>query len=262
MGVALIAIIVATGFVFSLFHYSLQYKLNRSDGWIPYFAVATVGCAFFAVTLPLVMWFDVMNIGRNIADFFNLTYKDIIQWGISFKELKFIAWATVAFVVSLVCGFFSWLYYRIPCVREKLSLKLGGRDPLEKIIVGNIFANKNHINDPDAELFCVCVTLKSGKVYVGFCYNVPLEHGKINGFPLTPLLSGYRDKENHKLYFSVNYLNHFKEYPEFQSDPREVFNQYKVIVFSEHVEYISLFDVKAYENFQEKSLASFDWEYP
>jgi len=249
MGIALIAILIATGFVFSTLHYPTKYKLNRSEGWIPYFTIATIGCFFFALTLPFMMWLDIQNYGRDLASYFNLRFNDIKQWEIAFKELKFIAWAAASFAISLTLGTIAYLIYKIPPIREWSSRKLGNRDPLEKLIVENIFINKNNINNADQKLHCICVTLKSRKVYVGFCDIVVLEHGKINGFSLTPMLSGYRNEDNHRINFTVNYQSHFKSYDEYEDDPEEVFRKYKVTIFSENIEHINLFDADVYKKF-------------
>jgi len=249
MGFALIVILIATGFVFSSLHYPTKYKLNRSDGWIPYFTIATAGCVFFAVTLPLVMWLDIENYGRYLANFLSLRSDDIKQWEIPFKELKFIVWAVAAFAISLMSGLVCHLLYKIPSIRENASRKLVSRDPLEKLIVDNIFINKKNINNSDEKLFCLCITLKSGKVYVGFCNRVVLEHGKINGFSITPMLSGYRDKSDHRINFTVNYHDHFKSYEGYEDDPSKIFSRYKVTIFSDHIEHINLFDADVYKKF-------------
>ncbi len=206
----------------------------------------------------MLLWVDTENYGRWLAMELGLYRKDILMWGFSFGELKLIVWATSSYILAIVIGFGSFLYYKIPFVRNKASLKLVKNEHFEKVIVTNIISNKENPKN----ISCVSLTLESGKVYVGTFEDIPLEHGRLSDFTITPILSGYRDNSDLSIKFNVNYLEHFKKDSRYQESPEEVFTDYKVTICREQVDSISLFDPNVYKVFQEKEVKpSFMWQY-
>jgi len=256
MSALLILSILATGFTFTSLYYPSSYKLNRTTGWLPYFLIARNGFTFFLITLFILLWIDTENYGRWLAAKLSLYRKDILQWGFSFGELKLIVWATSSYILAVVVGFGSFLYYKIPTVRNRASLGLVKNEHFEKVIMTNIISNKKYPND----ISCVSLTLESGKVYVGTFEDIPLEHGRLSDFTITPILSGYRDKFDLSIKFNVNYLEHFETDSRYAESPEEVFKDYKVTICREQVDTISLFDPKTYKEFQKKEeKPSFSW---
>jgi hypothetical protein len=55
------------------------------------------------------------------------------------------------------------------------------------------------------------ISLKNGKVYIGFCEIIPIPH-KTNFLTLTPLLSGYRESESKKMIITTDYFNVVSKY--------------------------------------------------
>lgn len=246
MSALLVLAILATGFTFTSLYYPSIYKLNRATGWLPYFLIARSGFVFFLITLPVLLWIDYRNYGRLLAAALGLYRKDILQWGFSFDELKLIAWAISSFLLAVMSGVFSKLYYQIPFIRNRTSLKLVKKEHFEKVIVTNIIKNKEN---PQG-ILGVSLTLQSGKVYVGMFEDIPLEHGELTDFTITPLLSGYRNESDHTLTFTVNYIEQFKRDHRYAKSPEEVFKDYKVTIRRDQVETMSLFDPEIYKKFQ------------
>lgn len=55
------------------------------------------------------------------------------------------------------------------------------------------------------------VTLKNGKVYIGFCEIIPIPQ-KTNFLTLTPMLSGYRESESKKIVITTDYFEVVTKY--------------------------------------------------
>lgn len=55
------------------------------------------------------------------------------------------------------------------------------------------------------------ITLKNGKVYIGFCEIIPIPQ-KTNFLTLSPVLSGYRESESKKLIITTDYFNVIEKY--------------------------------------------------
>lgn len=246
MSALLILSVLATGFTFTSLYYPSVYKLNRSTGWLPYFFIVRAGFIFFLITLPILLWIDTENYGRWFAGELSLYRKDILQWGFSFEELKLITWSASSFLLACLTGICFFVYYKIPSRRNKASLNLVKREHFEKVIATNIISNK----DKSRGISCVLLTLQSGKVYVGMFEDIPLEHGHIKDFTITPILSGYRKNPEQSIEFNVNYLEHFKEDSRYEKMPDEVFKDYKITIARDQVDTLSLFDPEIYKRFQ------------
>lgn len=56
----------------------------------------------------------------------------------------------------------------------------------------------------------LAITLKSGKVYIGYANALPVP-SKTNYVSLLPLFSGYRDGKTHELVFTTQYVDIYAE---------------------------------------------------
>lgn len=57
----------------------------------------------------------------------------------------------------------------------------------------------------------VLITLKSDKVYIGYCEQTPNPLNK-QYITITPILSGYREKENKKMVITTDYFEAVSEF--------------------------------------------------
>ena len=254
MSALLLVSILTAGFILASLHYPSSYKLNRVTGWLPYFIIASHGVVLSLITLLILLCVDYCNFGRVLTSILGIYKKDILQWGFDYKELKLIVWSTSSIMLGSLLGGLSKWYYSDQTIKNKRLRVLTKDNHFEKVIINNIEENmlsSSLVNS--VSVSCVAISLRSGKVYVGWFEDVSLEKGVLTDFTITPTLSGYRSKEKHKLKVEVNYLEHFECDPRYKDTPQEVFKDYKVTIMKDQVDYLSLFDSNTYKKFNVNS---------
>ena len=245
MSALLLVSILASGFIFSSLHYPTSYRLNRTTGWLPYFIIATNGLIISLISLVILLYVDTQNYGRELASYLVLYKKDILQWGLSYDQLKAVSLAGVSVLFATLLGLAFKFFYAVGDKRHNLLRRLAKKDHFEKVIIDNITENKSSMS-------CVSITLRSRKVYIGWFEDVSFEQGELSDFTVTPILSGYRDSENLELIITVNYLEHFEADRRFGNFPEEVFKDYKITIMKDQVDFINLFSATTYKKFQKK----------
>lgn len=70
---------------------------------------------------------------------------------------------------------------------------------------------ENLAKDSAEKGLTIQITLKSNKVYIGFCEQIPIPQ-KTNYLTISPILSGYRESETKKLVITTNYFNVVNEF--------------------------------------------------
>lgn len=253
MGVVYIAFILATGYVFSTLSLPASHKLSKTAGWVPYFQVAMYGFVFFIFTLPLLLFIDLKDYARHLSSSIGFKYYHYSELGISLTEAKMAVWAIASMFLALLSGTISWLIHKVPSIRNRAVKASVRGDVLDSVIYNNTQSNLNKFEGNS--LSYISVTLKSRKVYVGLCNDTTLGGGSITGIKLTPVLSGYRDKDTLQVNYKTNYFDHYKFHYTDGRDVnyKEVFEKFKVTLTIAEVESISLFDVDEYIRFQEYS---------
>lgn len=99
-----------------------------------------------------------------------------------------------------------------------------------------------------ANPFLVQVTLKNGKVYVGFIDDV-IEPSRTNYASIYPVMSGYRDSETKRLYFTTQYdlITHA-----LKIDQGEVFmDVLRMVIKQDEILTAHRFDPDIYDRFQQ-----------
>ncbi len=253
MGIVYIAVLLASGVLFSQLHYPTKYKLNRSEGWMTYANIVLPGLISLFSVLPVLLWIDNQDYARKVTTWLGLSYGEIKEWGFDFYQLKLMTWFSVSLSASLLAGvFFHILYYRIPYISKRYirraTSKLSLRDPFEHLIFENTSTQKKRYED-GGDLTYLLFTLKSRRFYVGQCHQIALEHGQLSEIELTPMLSGYRKPKKLKMVVTVNYLEYFKRDSDFKDNPQETYSRYKVVLSRDEIESVSLFEPKQYKEF-------------
>ena len=247
MSALFLVLILTAGYILASLHYPSSYKLNRVVGWLPYFIIASHGVVISLVTLLILLYVDYCNFGRLLTAALGIYKKDILQWGFEYKEIKLLIWAISSIILAALLGISSKLYYKDQTRKHKLLQELTKKNHFEKVIINNIEANILS----SQSVSCVAISLRSGKVYIGWFEDVSFEKGELTDFTITPTLSGYRSKEKHQLMIDVNYLEHFERDERYQNDPQKVFKDYKVTIMKDQVDHLNPFDSNIYKNFNE-----------
>lgn len=244
-GIVYIAVLLTTGYVWTRLHYPSRYKQNRASGWNFYFTNLAWGVLFFAVTLPIYLFFDTNGIDGKLLSLLDLSKSDTKQWPLSTHEIKLFVWCAMALLVAALFGTWSSIYFSTPPYKEKANQRLTRNHPIESIIYESV----KRYNSGEGFL---AFNLKSRKVYVGTCDEISLEDGELIGITITPALSGYREKETLKLVFTVNYFDHYTSIPEENHEtPEAVVAKFKTVLLLSEIESISYFNPDTYAKFQE-----------
>jgi len=261
MGIVYIAVLLATGIVFSYLHYPSKYQLNRSEGWMTYATIVSRGLFFLLLSLPVLLWIDTENYARIIADQYDLKYKTIKEWGYTFKEIKLFAWFFISFILSILVGLLIWVGYLFPSIRSWKTYRLSKQDALEHMLFKNT-QQRGYIQD--GEVSVLRFTLKSRKVYIGICSDLALEHGQVTEVQITPFFSGYNKPVKQKLVLTSNYIEQFYNDSDYMKSADKVYAKYQVLLVRSELETVSTFDLDSYEkmssNKEKKENKSVDYK--
>lgn len=118
--------------------------------------------------------------------------------------------------------------------------------------VASCYALDMLLIDAFVNQFPIIVTSKSRKVYVGIVFSPRLENGHCEFLTLLPLLSGYRDKENLKVTFSVNYQSLYMEQgiSSGVNCSKLCLEDFITLIPKQEIDNVSFFDFATYEQFQ------------
>jgi hypothetical protein len=145
--------------------------------------------------------------------------------------------ATLAFLVSYPLSVIANLGFKVEKEIDRVIDRKG--DPLELILRRSLKETKP-----------VLLTVKNGKVYVGFVtYNsspaVPVESMKI-----LPVSSGYRNSETKTVEFTTDYSAVFKK--KLEGDPAVTgtdFSDFEIVIPFREIESVGIFDSTIYKVF-------------
>lgn len=136
--------------------------------------------------------FDLENSGICIREWITLT-KASIPFYQPYSELTIFAF----FISIITTRALNWWYSSdIPLITKAIDNQ--GND-IERLVASAFLSSD-----------LLCVTLKNSKVYVGYPSVMPDPSLVTTYISLLPVISGYRD-ESHKLIFTTEYLNVFKQ---------------------------------------------------
>jgi hypothetical protein len=103
------------------------------------------------------------------------------------------------------------------------------------------------------EAVTIQVTLKNDKVYIGFSEIIPIPH-KTNYLTLTPIISGYRDKETKQLHITTDYFKVVQEFIDKVNDDKEnVSLNTDVIIKQDEILSAGIYEQSIFEKFNAPS---------
>jgi len=103
------------------------------------------------------------------------------------------------------------------------------------------------------EAVTIQVTLKNDKVYIGFSEIIPIPH-KTNYLTLTPIISGYRDKETKQLHITTDYFKVVQDFIEQIGDDKEsVSLNTDVIIKQDEILSAGIYEQDIFEKFNKPS---------
>lgn len=240
------------GYAFSAIWSYTRYHTSRESGHKLYFRAAFYGlflviCAFL---IHVILFSKYINY-RDLLSFFNeQPSPNISIWGQEAKIAILIISAMLGPTLALLLNFPRIPYlqnFQIPIFDikpffqwEQFLLKLAiENNDFEKLIL-----RSTEKSQP------LLFTLSSGKVYVGWAVRAPNPVEKRSAVRILPMLSGYKDPNNHKIHFTTDYeVIHKisnKELPQLEHVELE---DIEIVLSSDEIVSSHLFDLELWQYF-------------
>lgn len=236
----LLVFVLVSGYIYSNNHLPSRYKMAKSDGWGLYFQVARRGTELALISGFICFVVDMSNIlGPIFKSMTGLIYTvDFKQLPFSHHEFKLLIWGIFTVILSYIAAYLrSKKYKDSPKNILNLLSKIVRDNPLESFIIDATLT----FVDRDQNSRVVCITLSSGKVYMGFCVGGNnVTKGNLEHIEIIPIRSGYRAKETQKLILTNNYEEYFRE-------PGVNIRKFVILIPTSEIISYQNFDLSAYE---------------
>lgn len=154
-------------------------------------------------------------------------------------------------LLALGFGVFFGEITRLFISTQKAILKAieKNEDELELLIKKSWYSTYPK-NVKNKGVISLAITLKSGKVYIGYANALPVP-SKTNYVSLLPLFSGYRDSKTHEMIFTTQYVD---IYAEIIKEKRSLgIPEFLVLLPVSEFISVNIFDIKIYKQFQARS---------
>lgn len=236
--VLIILLILVLGYNYAQRVQYEKFRLKHSNGWEAYVYLANNGLLFLFIAVLLVI---AVLLSCFAIEYFlslnNLTlYLDIAYKGIKFSE-KNPTLICITIAIVLVSFRVSYTMAQLSIRSSDYLDKLKKEHGIFNIVVRSITEDKT-----------VKISLKSGKVYVGFVKSEDLDGTNLDNIVILPMLSGYRDKDKLRISFDCNYMSVYLENSLTELD------DFRLSILIDEMESISLFDTEHYRKFEFKEI--------
>ncbi|ANQ17077.1 hypothetical protein BA891_07520 [Vibrio natriegens] len=239
----LLIVVLVSGYIYSSKHLPSRYKMAKSDGWDLYFQVARRGTEIAIISAVICCAIDFSNsIGPTLKNLFGMRYNlHLKQLPFSHDDFKLVVWGIFTIFLSYFAAYVKSRKYKVDPVQDLNLLRHVVRDnPLEFFIID---ATLTFVDD-DQDSRTVCITLSSGKVYIGFCVGGNnVTQGNLEHIEIIPIRSGYREKDTQDLEITNNYEGYFLE-------QGANIAEFLILIPTSQINSYQYFDLPAYEAIQ------------
>lgn len=215
--------------------YSLFFKYNSQR-------LSRSRILFESIALGVV----IVSFGFIIRTIIELVFPKLIHWIVNFLKIIPINkteyfWTFIfSSILALVFIFLSNKF-----IRKKFpnDIPIGwavdkNGDEIEKLFKRSV-----------EEALTIQVTLKNDKVYIGFSETIPIPQ-KTNYLTLSPLMSGYRDKETKRLVITTDYFKVVETFiKELKEDESSVTLNTDLIIKQDEILTANVYEQKIYDMF-------------
>lgn len=215
--------------------YSLFFKYNSQR-------LSRSRILFESIALGVV----IVSFGFIIRTIIELVFPKLIHWIVDFLKIIPINkteyfWTFIfSSILALVFIFLSNKF-----IRKKFpnDIPIGwavdkNGDEIEKLFKRSV-----------EEALTIQVTLKNDKVYIGFSETIPIPQ-KTNYLTLSPLMSGYRDKETKRLVITTDYFKVVETFiKELKEDESSVTLNTDLIIKQDEILTANVYEQKIYDMF-------------
>lgn len=223
-----------SGYIFSALFPPSKYHAAREDGHKLYFRTAFYGIFLFSCSIlvdSIILstnpkWYS--TVSEYLAYVSRSTLAPYLQGDDSLMGLAWLNCICLSLSVLLGLLFNLSQKFKLWCLKDAMK-----NNDIEIIIFNAVLRGMP-----------VSISMKNGKVYVGFIANTPDPKEERKDIRILPMLSGYRQPENKMLTFTTNYYDIYSNRSGFDPEDFEIaFPLFEVLS-------INLFDIKAYNEFQ------------
>lgn len=189
----------------------------------------------------------IVSFGFIIRTIIQLIFPNLIYWIIDFLKIVPINkseyfWTFIfSSLLALIFVFLSNKFIRRKFPNNNIPIGWAvdkNGDEIEKLFKKSV-----------EEALTIQVTLKNDKVYIGFSETIPIPN-KTNYLTLSPLMSGYRDKETKRLVITTDYFKVVETFiKELKEDEPTITLNTDVIIKQDEILTASVYEQKIYDMF-------------
>lgn len=253
MGVAVVAVVLVVGFLYTHNHPPSRFRQKRATGWNSYFHIAQWGFAFTmlgsAVVLAMMWTLDfaawVVDLGFML---FGSDYRTPL-WGTAIFTHSLPGHISIGTITSALFGAAS-AYGVAANKRDELEADQAALMAEYKLLAKSDGLEYLLFESMDKGLL-ILVTLKSRKVYIGLVKDPRLLHGDLENIVIIPMLSGYRDSDTLRFKISHNYRDYYEKYDISSNDGELRLQHFRTVIPTSEIDSASLFDLHTYQQFTE-----------
>jgi len=216
------------GYLFVTQYFATRYLAPQWSGYRLFFNSAIAGASFFGVSVIITTLIKqgFPEIQKLISQIFPSVYPYLD-----------------ASVLAFALGSVSWVIFNFFAAdKEDLAIKYAEKfgGPLQVLLAKAVKETRQ-----------VSITLKSGKVYIGFVTKLNEAQDNKEYILIWPQRSGYRDSNTKKVTFTTNYAPVYQQIED-NSDEFEniTIDDFQTAIPTSELESISIFDSKVSEAFR------------
>ena len=233
MSTIIIAFLLATGHVYARNDQNFKIKRASTSPWEVYSSYMVTGIFFFALAglgIFILHLFLVPASGLG-ADKTTLEQQNLWQSDFTFLNNFFNTFTNKMFsteankcqlnnsqnqlmTLSFSAVGLSWIISKIKnALKAKAKkteeiLQVLEHDALERIVYKNAIDN-HKLNSSNQQWEFLQFVLDNNKVYIGICSSFDIRDKPLESISIVPMISGYIDKDNHKLNILTNYFDYY-----------------------------------------------------
>ena len=226
MGLGLFLVPVLGGYLFlTRLHYT-RYGILRKSGYHLFFQSAIAGGALTLVARAMIV-------------FLNDYLHQIAPLWRHYIPLDFSGTVALSVLLGLVLPYVINRFYGKERAERRAASESG-------VLIELVMSESLDRQIP------VELSLKNGKSYIGFALDRKITSFGESDIALIPMKSGYRDKDNHKLILTTDYISIIRRCLDDKSEiPDLRYEDFRIVIPVSEVQTARIFHPEVYERFQD-----------
>ncbi len=275
MSAIFIAVVLLSGFIYSDQNIKTKFRLARSTGWVTYF-LAGVSGIYFALAAGIALLLLNTSGGYQIA-----VEQGATLVSTSKSSVQIVIWGGISLLLAHFWGKYRYLLSGLGKTPRRTAKVLLTRrlhrlfpkavgtlkhfrsarqenaertvqEAAYELAVQNEFEQMLYASAATVRM--LQITLKSGKVYIGYVNETsnPRKTDNTEYFTLFPLLSGYRNRRTHELVITTNYYDAYRRIFSNDIPFDDIRIEFKTLIPRLEVSAMAFFDADYYDQFVQR----------